>query len=66
MKLTFNVNYRTEWGESLYLTGCPLALGEDDLSRAVPMKLVGAETWTVHVEIPDTVKRIQLRLHSAS
>lgn len=56
MKLTFNVNYRTEWGESLYLTGCPLALGEDDLSRAVPMKLVGAETWTVHVEIPDTVK----------
>ncbi|MDE6175353.1 MAG: hypothetical protein K2F88_07310, partial [Duncaniella sp.] len=56
MKFTFNVNYRTEWGESLYLTGSPLALGEDDLSRAVPMKLVGGETWTVHVEIPDTVK----------
>ncbi len=56
MKLTFNVNYRTEWGESLFLTGSALTLGENDLARAVPMKLVGSETWTVHIEIPDTVK----------
>lgn len=55
MRLTFNVNYRTEWGESLFLTGSALALGENDLSRAIPMRLSGSETWTVHVEIPDTV-----------
>ena len=56
MKLTFTVNYHTEWGESLFLTGSALALGENDLARAVPMRLVGSETWTVFVEIPDTVR----------
>lgn len=54
MKLTFTVNYRTEWGESLFLTGSPLAMGAGDLSRAVPMKLSGVETWSVLVEVPDT------------
>ncbi len=55
MKLTFNVNYRTEWGESLYLTGSVGALGDGDLSKAIPMTLTGNETWTVMVEVPDSV-----------
>ena len=55
MKLTFTVNYRTEWGESLFLTGSAAPLGGGDLSQAIPMQLTGAETWTVQVEIPDTV-----------
>ena len=54
MKLNFTVNYRTEWGESLFLTGSPLAMGAGDLSRAVPMKLEGSETWTVRIDVPDT------------
>lgn len=56
MKFTFTVNYRTEWGESLFLTGSALVLGENDPARAVPMRLTGSETWTVQVEIPDTVR----------
>ncbi len=56
MKLTFNVNYRTEWGESLFLTGSADALGNDDLAKAIPMELHGAETWTAQVEIPDSVQ----------
>ena len=56
MKLTFNVNYRTEWGESLFLTGSAEALGGSDLSKAVPMTLSGTETWKAEVEIPDSVE----------
>ncbi|MDE6556006.1 MAG: 4-alpha-glucanotransferase, partial [Duncaniella sp.] len=55
MKLTFNVDYRTQWGESLFLTGSAKALGEGDLSRSVPMTLTGAEHWSAEVEIPDNV-----------
>ena len=56
MKLTFTVNYRTEWGESLYLTGSAAALGENNIDKAVPMNLSGSETWSVQVDIPDTVE----------
>lgn len=55
MKLTFNVNYRTEWGESLYLTGSAKELGGNDPSLAVPMKLNGYETWSATVDIPDSL-----------
>ncbi|MCM1522050.1 MAG: 4-alpha-glucanotransferase [Muribaculaceae bacterium] len=54
MKLTFSVNYRTEWGESLFLTGSAAALGSGNKDRAVPMTLSGTETWTAEVEVPDS------------
>jgi len=53
MKLTFNVNYRTEWGEMLYLTGSAGALGSGDEAKAIPMTLSGEETWTVTADIPE-------------
>ncbi|MDE5649676.1 MAG: hypothetical protein K2I35_01490, partial [Duncaniella sp.] len=59
MKLTFNVNYRTEWGESLFLTGSANELGGNDLSSAIAMKLEGTETWSVDVEIPDSVSSFE-------
>ena len=55
MKLTFEVNYRTEWGESLFLSGTPEALGGGDTDKAVAMTLNGHETWQVTVELPDSL-----------
>lgn len=55
MKITFNVNYRTEWGESLYITGSDPELGAGDISKAVPMTLEGDSAWSAEVEIPDSV-----------
>ena len=55
MKLTFQVNYRTQWGESLYLTGSLSVLGENNPVLAVPMTLSGEETWSVDVEVPESV-----------
>ncbi len=57
MKLTFNINYRTEWGESLYITGSDKALGAGDIDHAVPMGLTGDSDWKVEVEIPDSVTK---------
>ena len=41
MKLVFNINYHTVWGESLYLCGDLPELGSGDPHRAPEMKLTG-------------------------
>lgn len=53
MKFSFSVDYRTEWGESVFITGSAKALGENDELKAVPMTLSGQETWTAEVEISE-------------
>ena len=55
MKLSFNVGYRTNWGESVFISGnCP-ALGDGDYHKAVKLELDGTEHWQVTVDIPDSV-----------
>ncbi len=53
MKLTFNIDYRTNWGESVYVSGNIKALGCDDYSKALKLTLEGSERWSVTVEVPD-------------
>ncbi len=38
MKLNFNIDYRTNWGESLYISGNTPRLGDGDRSRAVKLE----------------------------
>lgn len=57
MKLIFNVDYRTNWGESLFLTGSTDNLGCNDETLAIPMKLEGEQRWTAEVDIPDSVRQ---------
>ncbi|MDE5829388.1 MAG: 4-alpha-glucanotransferase [Duncaniella sp.] len=61
MKLTFNVDYRTNWGESLYLSGSPEMLGHGDEALAVPMTLHGEQSWKVEVDIPATIRQFEYR-----
>lgn len=61
MKIIFNVDYRTNWGESVYLTGDVAALGNGDYTKAVPMTLKGVENWTAEVEIPAGVSTLNYR-----
>ncbi len=51
IQLTFNVGYRTVWGESLWLTGASPALGSGDPSKAVPMSPSGDGRWSLTVGI---------------
>lgn len=51
MKLTFNIDYRTNWGESLYIAGH----AADGSTAPFDIKMImnGSEHWTATVEIPD-------------
>ena len=53
MKLTFNIDYRTNWGESVYLTSSLEEMGSGNYEKAVKMRLIGEGTWQVVVELPD-------------
>jgi len=53
MKLTLNITYRTNWGESLYLSGSPSVMGANDTSRAIRMSLNGDDRWSLDIDIPD-------------
>ena len=45
MKLIFNIDYRTNWGESVYVSGDIPALGAGDYSKAVKLTLDGIDKW---------------------
>jgi len=55
MNLSFNIDYRTLWGEALYITGNVPALGNGDETKAIKLDLYGSESWKTRVEIPDDV-----------
>lgn len=61
MKLTFNIDYRTNWGESLFLTGPLPQLGKGDYADAVKLQLIGQSTWQAVVEIPDDAPQFTYR-----
>ncbi len=57
MKITFNINYSTRWGETLHICGELPALGGGDDRLAPAMKMVGPAMWQLTVdadEVPET------------
>lgn len=56
MKLTFNLNYHTHWGEALYICGDLPCMGSGDPMKAAPMELGYPDSWrySVHVDDCDT------------
>ena len=52
MKISFVINYHTEWGESLYLCGGIPELGGGDIHEAVEMTLVSPDTWELVINLP--------------
>ncbi len=53
MNISFNIDYRTNWGESVYVTGNIPELGNGDLTKAVKMTLSGDQSWSVDIEVAD-------------
>ncbi len=71
MKITFNVDYRTNWGESVYISGNIPSLGSNVYEQAIELTLSGREHWSATIEIPDNTKSIEYhyevrRLHAAT
>ena len=53
MKITFNINYRTFWGEALYISGDIPALGDNNDHQAPQLKYLGGESWQLEVDVPE-------------
>ncbi|MDE5869124.1 MAG: 4-alpha-glucanotransferase, partial [Muribaculaceae bacterium] len=51
MKISFVINYHTDWGESVYLCGNIPELGGGDIHKAVEMTLVSPDTWELEIEL---------------
>lgn len=51
MKITFNINYHTNWGESVYLCGTLPELGNGDAREGVEMSLVSPDIWQYTLEV---------------
>lgn len=49
MKLIFKINYRTAWGERLYVVGNIATLGNGERSKALPLSYVGDGMWMASV-----------------
>jgi 4-alpha-glucanotransferase len=51
MKLQFFIKFRTEFGQSLWISGSTEQLGNNDPARAVPMEYLNEEFWFLNIEI---------------
>ena len=56
MKITFNIDYHTNWGESVYIVGDIPALGGGDPKKAVRITVEGDTAWSATVETPATTE----------
>lgn len=54
MKLTFYIDYRTNWGESVYLVSCNSIGNEND--HMIKMDFDGQSTWSYTLTLPDSMK----------
>lgn len=53
MKVNFNIDYRTSWGESVYVTGSIAELGGGDKNAALKLDYKGSGQWSLTIEFPD-------------
>ncbi len=54
MRITLNINYHTNWGESLFVVGTIPELGDGDIHKAAEMNLVSPDTWQLTLEMKRT------------
>lgn len=57
MKLSFLINYRTQWGELLFICGDTPVLGNGNRDAAPVMQPFGPDKWMLEVNVPDDVTR---------
>ncbi len=51
MRLKFEINYHTEWGQNLYVSGSCDELGKNNSTQALPMNYTRDGNWEAGVEI---------------
>lgn len=51
MKLYLEIDYHTEWGQSVYVCGSTKELGGWDEQKAIPMNAVSFSKWSLVIEV---------------
>ena len=51
MKVDFRINYKTQWGESVYVLGSCPELGANEEAKAVPLQTTNGENWYLKVSL---------------
>lgn len=53
MTITFFLNFHTELGQELFISGNNSFLGNNDIAAAVPMSYLDGHSWLFTLELPD-------------
>ena len=61
MKVTFNINFHTVWGQKLCIVGSIPELGSWELALAKEMNYTGEGNWQLELELPSNIKSIEYR-----
>lgn len=61
MKVSFNINYYTVWGQKLYIVGSIPELGNWEPALSLEMSYSGDGNWTLELELPDSTTLIEYR-----
>ena len=51
MRLRFNIEYRTQWGEEVRVVGNMPELGNDNLEQAVALTTADGIKWSADLEV---------------
>ncbi len=54
VKAVFSIDYRTQWGEVVYISGSCKALGDMDESKSIPLHSVNGENWEIELDLDES------------
>ena len=58
MIVSFNIEYRTYWGEEVRLLGSAPELGKNDVTKAIPLQTTDGTHWNIEIEISSSLKEV--------
>ncbi|MDR2679795.1 MAG: 4-alpha-glucanotransferase [Tannerella sp.] len=61
MRITFNIKYKTNWGQRIFITGSCAELGGNALYEAKEMHYRNDGEWQLTVSLPDSTKTVDYR-----
>ncbi len=61
MKLIFHIDYRTNWGENVYVTGSLPQLGGGDITKALALHPAAGSMWVGEMELADSADDFHYR-----
>ena len=56
MRIRIHLDYHTEWGEAVYISGNIPELGSGDKHEAPVMEMTAPDVWAINLELPDCTK----------